>query len=122
MSLHNNHPSDHGDSEDSKVLVRRSRAELVYTLLDTARRGATRSKLVKASGLPQKSADKHITLMLKRGLLLERQGLYFVSEKGRSFMSEFDKYKQLRHEYLEKLKAVREMIPRLYQIQGRSKN
>lgn len=107
-----NHPGE------NKALVRRSRAELAYALLDTARRGANKTKLVKASGLPQKSAERHISMMLRRGLLLERQGLYFVSEKGRSFLSEFNKYRQLRQEYLQKLKAVREMIPPLYQLQG----
>ena len=107
-----NHPGE------NKALVRRSRAELAYALLDTARRGANKTKLVKASGLPQKSAERHINMMLRRGLLLERQGLYFVSEKGRSFLSEFNKYRQLRQEYMQKLKAVREMIPPLYQLQG----
>jgi predicted transcriptional regulator len=113
--------SNHDNLGENLTLVRRSRAELAYILLDAARRGANKTKMVKTSGLPQKSAERHISMMLRRGLLLERQGLYFVSEKGRTFISEFNKYRQLKQEYFEKLKAVREMIPPLHQIQEGTK-
>lgn len=93
--------------------MRRSEAELVYLLLETAKRGADKRLLVKASGLPNKSAERHITMIIKRGLLSERHGLFFVSEKGKNFLSEFRKYRELQEEYLQKLRAVRELMPHM---------
>ena len=103
------------DIEESLEVIesRRSEAEVVHLILQIAKDGADKKKLVKASGLSSKTAERHITMTVRRGLLSERHGLFFVSEKGRRFITEFRRYKELRQEYFDKLSAVRELLPQM---------
>lgn len=106
-----------GDFEEGPIMVRRTKAELAYSILEIARKGIGKAELLKASGLPKKSAERHISLMIKKGLLIEKQEYYTISEKGKQFMSEFRKYRELEMEYMQKLREVRKLLPELNEVE-----
>jgi predicted transcriptional regulator len=73
--------------------LRRSRLEIIRGILETARRGATKTQIVYKSNLNFRLADECIARLLKAGYITVQEGIdgrarFSTTEKGMSFLIE----------------------------------
>ncbi len=73
--------------------MRRSRLEIIRGILETARRGATKTQIVYKSNLNFRLADECLARLLKAGYITVREGndgraQFSTTEKGMSFLIE----------------------------------
>jgi predicted transcriptional regulator len=73
--------------------LRRSRLEIIRGILETARRGATKTQIVYKSNLNFRLADECLARLLKAGYITVHEGgdgraQFSTTEKGTSFLIE----------------------------------
>ena len=76
--------------------ARRSGIEIIAEILEEARQGITKTKLVYRTNLNFLVVRKHLDLLLEKNLLELVDGstkLYMTTQKGSEFLSEFRKIK-----------------------------
>jgi len=100
--------------------LRRSRLEIIRGILETARRGATKTRIVYKSNLNFKLADECLARLLKAGYITVHQGndgraQFSTTEKGMSFLIELTRLAKAVDEIMnleEENKPV-ELVPKL---------
>ncbi len=63
--------------------MHRSRIDIIIDILDVARAGANKTKIVYKTNLNFKLADKYLDLLQKRGLVENKLDKYITTEKGK---------------------------------------
>ena len=63
--------------------MHRSRIDIIIDILDVARSGANKTKIVYKTNLNFKLADKYLDLLQKRGLVENKLEKYITTEKGK---------------------------------------
>ncbi len=64
-------------------MMHRSRIDIIIDILDVARSGANKTKIVYKTNLNFKLADKYLDLLQERGLVENRLDKYVTTEKGK---------------------------------------
>ncbi len=65
------------------LIMHRSRIDIIIDILDVARAGANKTKIVYKTNLNFKLADKYLDLLQKRGLIENKLDKYITTEKGK---------------------------------------
>ena len=65
---------------------RRCRFDIIVAILDAVSGGATKTKIVYASNLNFKLADKYIAFLHNHGLVEQRGDVYKITKKGREYL------------------------------------
>ncbi|TLX85228.1 MAG: DUF4364 family protein [Thaumarchaeota archaeon] len=75
----------------------RSRTEIVAMILQSARNGVTKTKIMYKAYLSYTQLKEYLTFLQDNGLIKYEQGsqLYRISEKGRHFLEAYDEISDL---------------------------
>jgi predicted transcriptional regulator len=75
----------------------RSRTEIVAMILQSARNGVTKTKIMYKAYLSYTQLKEYLTFLQDNGLIKYEQGsqLYRVSDKGRHFLEAYDEISDL---------------------------
>jgi len=85
---------------------RRGRIEVIASILDVAREGASKTRLVYKANLNFNILNKYLNFLLKNGLITKIGGnghpiLYKTTEKGREFLIRYKQLSEMLGETLE---------------------
>jgi predicted transcriptional regulator len=87
---------------------RRGRFEILAEVLTVSLKGAKKTHIMNGSNLNFKLLNSYLRVVLSSGLLMfdSSEGSYFVTEKGRRFLSVFKDYRRHLRRAEDKLRVV----------------
>ncbi len=91
---------------------KRRREQIIASILDTARYGATKTKIMYVSFLSFNQLQKYLNYVLKAGLVdLNRStGKYQTTNKGLVFLKQFEEVQSMENNMMEKKRALSETL------------
>ncbi len=66
--------------------MRRGRIDIIIDILETAKEGVNKTRIVYKANLNFKLADKYLALLQKHGLMENKIDKYIITEKGKEFL------------------------------------
>ena len=99
-------------------MKRRGRIDIIADMLTASLHGAKKTHIMNRSNLNFKLLSSYLGIILSAGLLTfdSAEDTYFVTEKGKNFISGFSDYKQHLHEAVNKMNVVRAKKRRLEEM------
>ena len=99
-------------------MKRRGRIDIVADMLTASLHGAKKTHIMNRSNLNFKLLSSYLRIILSAGLLTfdSEEDTYFVTEKGKNFISGFSDYKQHLHKAVSKMNVVRTKKRRLEEM------
>jgi len=66
--------------------MKRGRIDIIIDVLETAKVGVNKTRIVYEANLNFKLADKYLALLQKNGLMEKKMDKYIITEKGKRFL------------------------------------
>ena len=92
---------------------KRSKYEIVHDILDQCQNGAKKTWVMYRANLSYDLATNYLSELVKRGLIENREGMYYITDKGRQLLEVLKAWKEKRKELDRLMEQVREMLPDL---------
>ena len=74
---------------------RRSKLEIMADILSTAREGVRKTRIIYGANLNFNRAERYILFLEERGLIKNSGAVYETTEKGKEFLHEYRRIKEL---------------------------
>ena len=84
-----------GNSSKGRVKERRGRIEITADILSVAREDAKKTQIVYKANLNFKRVEAYLPYLVDKGLIENRGGIYKTTEKGKEFLHNYKKMKEL---------------------------
>jgi len=81
--------------EKTKKAEKRDKHEIIRDLLEIARPGSIKTRLVYQGNLNFKVFSKYLEIMTRAGLIVKTLNCYFTTEKGLNYIEEFNRVPQI---------------------------
>ena len=92
---------------------KRSRYEIVAEILEQCQNGARKTWVMYRANLSYDLTTNYLNNLVKAGLLENRDGLYYITDKGRQLLELLKEWREKRNEFMEINKKVNEMLPEM---------
>lgn len=109
-------PAKHGGINDMKAVFpnrkKRNREEIIASILDAARLGATKTRIMYVSFLSFSQLQRYLNMAVETGLLgLDSTAKkYLITSKGFEYLKRFDEVHSIENNVLEKRRSLSEIL------------
>ena len=97
----------------AKQRRKRSKYEIVHDILDQCQNGAKKTWVMYRANLSYELATNYLSELVKRGLIENREGLYYITDKGRQLLEVLKAWKEKRKELEGLTEQVKQLLPNL---------
>lgn len=66
--------------------MKRGRIDIIIDVLETAKEGVNKTRIIYKANLNFKLVDKYLALLQKNGLIEKKMDKYIITEKGKRFL------------------------------------
>ena len=88
---------------------KRTRYEIIHDLLAQCENGAKKTWLMYRANLSYELTNNYINKLVEKGLITQKDDLYYITEKGQKLM-------QLLRQYVDKKKQIDQIIPQIQEL------
>jgi len=90
---------------------KRSRLEIMHDILDQCQTGSKKTWVMYRANLSYDLTDSYLEELMKLGLVENREGLYYTTEKGKQLNELLKVWKQKKSELDDITKMIKELLP-----------
>jgi len=90
---------------------KRSRLEIMHDILDQCQTGSKKTWVMYRANLSYDLTDSYLEELMKLGLVENRDGLYYTTEKGKQLNELLKAWKQKKSELDDITKMIKEILP-----------
>lgn len=98
-------------SQVARQRKKRSRYEIVHDILDQCQNGAKKTWVMYRANLSYDLTTNYLNDLVKRGLIENREGLYYITDKGKQLLEVLKAWKEKKKELDELVKQIKELLP-----------
>ena len=99
-------------SQASKHRKKRSRYEIVLEVLEVCQNGAKKTWVMYRANLSYDLTTNYLSVLMKEGLIENKDGLYYITDKGKELLELLKAWKQRKDEMSELTKKINEILPK----------
>ena len=92
---------------------KRSRYEIVHDILDQCQNGAKKTWVMYRANLSYDLATNYLNDLVKRGLVENREGMFYITDKGKQLLEVLKAWKEKRKELEALAEQVKQLLPDL---------
>jgi len=90
---------------------KRSRYEIIYNVLDQCQTGSKKTWVMYKANLSYDLTTSYLDELIKMGLVEPKDGLYYITEKGKQLLELLKVWRQKKSELDDVAKLIRELLP-----------
>ena len=79
------------DKSINSSFTKRGRFEIIYDILSISRRSANKTRILYRANLSFSLLKKYLDLLMTQGMLIENDGTFSTTKKGKEFIGEFER-------------------------------
>ena len=98
-------------SQVARQRKKRSRYEIVHDILDQCQNGAKKTWVMYRANLSYDLTTNYLNDLVKRGLIENKEGLYYITDKGKQLLEVLKAWKEKKKELDELVKQIKELYP-----------
>ena len=90
---------------------KRSKYEIVHDILDQCQNGAKKTWIMYRANLSYDLTTNYLNDLVKRGLVENREGLFYITDKGKQLLEVLKAWKEKKAGVEELVRKIRELYP-----------
>jgi predicted transcriptional regulator len=89
----------------------RTRYELLADLLISSKGGAKKTALMYRANLSFELLNKYLSFLVENGFLERKEGYFFPSQRGLTYLHRFARYQHDKHEMIRSEERIQSILP-----------
>ncbi|BBD72184.1 hypothetical protein HS1genome_0573 [Sulfodiicoccus acidiphilus] len=86
---------------------KRDKYEIVYDILQVCKGGAKKTKLMYGANLSFELQKRYTELLIKKGLLMKQDEMYYITKKGSDILQVLQRYKEKKKDFEDALTKLK---------------
>ena len=105
-------------SQVAKHRKKRTKYEIVHDILENCQNGAKKTWVMYRANLSYDLTTNYLNDLAKRGLIENKDGLYYITDKGKQLLELLKVWRQKKSEIVDITKKIEEILPRDEEVEN----